>query len=137
MRIVLDTNVLLAGLFARGICEQLIDLCWGNAPRIVIVESDYILAEFAKNAETKFGVPVTEVANTVEKIRHRVEMVQPIDVAADACRDASDLPILGTAVAGNADYLITGDRDLLSLKLFQSIPVISPREFYDLIRAAN
>jgi predicted nucleic acid-binding protein len=59
--------------------------------------------------------------------------VNPIDVAADVCRDPNDLPILGTAVAGNADYVVTGDQDLLMLKSYLGITIISPREFYDLI----
>ena len=133
MRAVLDANVLLAGVFTRGVCERLLDICWENAPTIVIVCSEHILGEFADNAETKFGVPAEEVAESVDKLRYRVEIVEPSEVALDACRDADDLPVLGTAAAGNANYLVTGDRDLLVLKSFHGIPIVSPREFYDLV----
>ena len=134
MRAVLDANVLLAGVFTRGVCERLLDICWENAPAIAIVCSEHILGEFANNAETKFRVPAQEVAEALGRLRHRVETVEPSAVAADACRDAGDLPVLGTAVAGHADYLVTGDHDLLLLKSFQGIPIVSPREFYDRIR---
>jgi uncharacterized protein len=131
VRVVLDANVLLAGVFTRGVCERLLDVCWENAPAMVVVCSEHILGELGENAETKFGVPAVEVAETIEKLRHRMEVVEPSQVATDACRDADDLPVLGTAAAGNADYLVTGDRDLLTLQSFHGIPIVSPREFYD------
>ena len=132
MRVVLDANVLLAGVFTRGVCERVLDTCWENAPAIVVVGSEHILGEFADNAETKFGVPPEQIVEAVESLRHRMELVEPSEVATDACRDADDLPVLGTATAGKADYLVTGDRDLLVLKSFQGIPIVSPREFYQL-----
>jgi predicted nucleic acid-binding protein len=55
-------------------------------------------------------------------------------VAADACRDPDDLPVLGTSVAGQADYLVTGDQDLLTLRSFHGVAIVSPREFYEVIR---
>lgn len=134
MKAVLDANVLLAGVFTHGVCERILDICWENAPAIVVVCSEHILSEFADNAETKFGVPAEEIADAVDKLRHRVELVEPSEVPMDACRDRDDLPVLGTAKAGNVDYLVTGDRDLLTLKSFHGIPIASPRDFYDLIR---
>jgi len=135
VRAVLDANVLLAGVFTRGVCERVLDICWENAPAIVVVGSEHILGEFAENAEAKFGAPTAEVAEAVAKLRRRMEVVEPSAVAPDSCRDVNDLPVLGTAVAGNADYLVTGDGDLLLLKSFHGIAIVSPREFYDLIHA--
>jgi predicted nucleic acid-binding protein len=48
-----------------------------------------------------------------------------------SCRDPDDLPVLGTAVAGGASVLVTGDEDLLTLHEFQGIVILSPREFHD------
>lgn len=58
-------------------------------------------------------------------------MVAPAAVAAEACRDPNDLPVLGTAIAGGAQVLVTGDKDLLVLNKFQGILILSPRGFYD------
>lgn len=137
MKAVLDANVLLAGVFTHGVCECILDICWENAPAIAVVCSKHILNEFAEHAESKFGVPAEEAAEAVERLRHRVEVAEPSQVEPDACRDIDDLPILGTATAGKVDYLVTGDRDLLSLNSFHGIPVVSPREFYDLIREST
>ena len=57
-------------------------------------------------------------------------VVTPDVVAKDACRDINDLPVLGTAIAGGADVLVTGDKDLLILHPFQNIAILSPREFH-------
>jgi predicted nucleic acid-binding protein len=45
--------------------------------------------------------------------------------------------VLGTAVAGQADYLVTGDKQLLELGNYQGIPILSPREFYDRVRVSE
>ena len=56
---------------------------------------------------------------------------------AQICRDPDDDAILGTAVAGNADCIVTGDSDLLVLERFQDVDIISPSEFaeYEVGRA--
>ena len=134
MRVVLDANKLLAGLFTRGVCERVLDICWDPIFGILVVCSEHILGEFAANATAKFRAPADEVADAVDKLRQRVELVEPNEVPTDACRDPDDLPVLGAATAGTADYLVTGDSDLLTLGAFQGIPIISPREFYDRVR---
>jgi putative PIN family toxin of toxin-antitoxin system len=137
VRAVLDANVFLAGVFTRGVCERMLDICWDRAPAIVVVCSEHILGEFVENAVTKFGVSAEEITEVADKLRHRVEFIEPSQVPIDACRDRDDLPVLGTAMAGKADYLVTGDGDLLMLKSFHGIPILSPREFYDLVRESG
>jgi putative PIN family toxin of toxin-antitoxin system len=126
MRIVFDTNVLLAGILTRGVCEALLDLTLGNAEHTVLC-SHYILDEFLDAALRKFHAPPAEARRAVEIIRRQVEIVVPIQVAEGTCRDADDLPVLGTALAAKADCLVTGDRDLLDIQSFQEIPIVSPR----------
>jgi len=60
--------------------------------------------------------------------------VQPASVPKKACRDPDDLMVLGTALAGEADAIVTGDKDLLVLDTFESIPILSPRAFYDRLK---
>ena len=130
MRIAFDTNVLLAGVFTRGVCEALLDACVATDPH-VIIHSEHILDEFARHAKDTFGADSNTVESAVELFRSHGELVRPSDVPKDACRDPDDLPVLGTAVAGRADALVNGDQDLLALGTFGSIPILSPREIYD------
>ena len=132
MRIVFDTNVLLAGVFARGFCEVLLDACLGCEEHTIVV-SRHILREFARQAETKFGVPVGKVRSAVRVLQRHMELVEPAQVTPGACRDPNDLPVLGTILAAKADCLVTGDRDLLDLRKFSAIPILSPRAFHDLL----
>jgi uncharacterized protein len=54
-----------------------------------------------------------------------------------ACRDPDDDKLLETAVFGNADCLVTGDKDLLVLDPFQGIPIITPSGFMTLVDSAD
>jgi len=64
-------------------------------------------------------------------MRRESQWVQPVPVPEDACRDPDDLPVLGTLAAAQADCLITGDADLLSLGEYAGRPILSPREAYE------
>ena len=130
MRLVLDTHVLLSGLFTRGVCEALLDACLGTAGYMVVL-SEYILTEFAQHAETKFGAPAADVRAAVEFLRSQAELVEPADVHAEACDDPDDLPVLGTAVAGKVHCLVTGDHALLRLGQFGKIAIVAPRALYE------
>ena len=133
MRVVFDTNVLLAGVFTRGVCEAVLDECLGN-PEHAVVLSEYIFREFSRHAGSKFDVPSAEVRRLVGLLKSQVELVKPSPVPADSCRDPDDLEILGTLVSAKADCLVSGDRDLMDLKEFRTIPILSPRAFHDLLR---
>jgi predicted nucleic acid-binding protein len=79
----------------------------------------------------KFKAPVEQVEEFLSPVLEWGMMVKPAPVAPDACRDADDLLILGTALAATVDLLVTGDKDPLILGSFQRIAIISPREFCD------
>lgn len=57
-------------------------------------------------------------------------MVEPAPVPTDACPDPDDLPVLGTAVAGRATLLVTGDGELLALASHAGTAIVTPRECY-------
>jgi putative PIN family toxin of toxin-antitoxin system len=133
VRVVLDTNVLLSAMFTRGVCEALLDAAI-ESDAFAIVLSDHILKGFERHARDKFAAPPAEVAAAVDFLRRSAEIVAPARLPSRTCRDRSDLPALGTAVAANADALVTGDADLLGLVAIRGIPICSPRSFYDRLR---
>jgi putative PIN family toxin of toxin-antitoxin system len=133
VRVVFDTNVLLSGVFTRGLCEGLLDACFG-AEDHEVVASEHILREFVHHAAETFGVPAKELKLAVASLRDHLELVEPAEVAADACRDADDLPVLGTLQAAEADCLVTGDKDLLALGEFDGRPILSPRQLWQRLR---
>ncbi len=134
MRLVLDTNVLLAGIATHGICEGLVAICFRDH---TVVLSDHILDEFVEHYVGKFKGSREQAALVVDTLRRHSEIVVPVDVSRDAVGDVDDLPVLGTIVAGQADCLITGDKQLLDLESYQGIPILSPRKFYERIRTGG
>lgn len=137
MRLVLDTNVLLAGFATHGLCEALLTLCFRDHE---VVLSQHILDEVAEHYAGKFKADPEQVAVVMSFLRGNAELVTPVDVPAfphDIFDDPDDLPVLGTAVAGRAARLVTGDKKLLALDRYQEVVILSPRGFYDLIRGEN
>ncbi|MBP6002022.1 MAG: putative toxin-antitoxin system toxin component, PIN family [Pyrinomonadaceae bacterium] len=128
MRIVLDTNVLIAALISRGFCHELFEYC---ALTHELFTSDFILNEVREKLVTKFEY-TEEIANEATQLLHsQMISVRPIVLSAPVSRDSDDDNILATAAAGNCDYIITGDKDLLVLREFEEILIVTPREFID------
>lgn len=75
--------------------------------------------------------PVPSGGDTMEQ----ASMIDPVPLSPDICRDPEDVKILGLAVAGSANYIVTGDKDLLVLKEFQGIPILNPRAFSSLLHS--
>ena len=130
MRVVFDTNVIVAAFGTRGLCADLLAACLDQHE---IAVSEAILGEVAEHLADKFKLPDARVSEILVLLRDLATIIEPVAVPPDSCRDADDLPILGTLVAANADCLVTGDNDLLVLGSFQNIPILSPRASYDSI----
>lgn len=134
MRVVLDTNVLLAGVATHGLCEGIVALSFRDH---TVVLSEHILREVAEHYVGKFNASAEQAEAVVKMLRTSSNVVAPSHVPTDAFADADDLPVLGTAVAGAADCMVTGDKNLLRLGRYQGIPLLSPRDFYDRIQAES
>jgi predicted nucleic acid-binding protein len=101
------------------------------------VLSEYILNELAEHYVGKFKATDEQTSVVLDTFRKQSEIVVPASIAPDVFADADDLPVLGTAFAGQAECLITGDRKLLALANYRGIQILSPREFYDRVRAGG
>ncbi len=65
----------------------------------------------------------------MEILTSATKLVEPALLTESICRDADDDMVLATALTGNADCIVTGDKDLTDLKSFQQIPILKPSEF--------
>lgn len=131
MRVVLDTNVLLAAIATHGLCQALVTLVFRDH---VVILSEHILGEVAKHYRGKFKATKRQADAAVAVLRANGEIVEPVTVPLGTVRDKDDLPVLGTAVAGSAAVLVTGDQELLVLALFRGVAILSPRDFYERLR---
>ncbi len=129
MRVVLDTNVLIAAFIAHGVCNELLEHCALNHD---IVLSKFILDEFRNKMLGKFEFSASEVEQAVRLLESRSSIVEVVNLQAPVCRDPDDDAVIGTALAGSCDCIITGDKDLLDLSSVMGIPTVSPSAFWEL-----
>ena len=127
MKLVLDSNVLLAAFAARGLCADLFSLVLSQHELLI---SEPLLREVKRNLAGKIKLPKQHVDDIVEYLRTVGVPVTPAPVSVKARWDRSDLHVLGLAEAGEAECLITGDEDLLVLGCYRSIEILSPRDFW-------
>jgi putative PIN family toxin of toxin-antitoxin system len=130
MRIVLDANVVVAAYAARGLCESVFELCLASHE---ILLSEPLLREVRQNLAKKVKLDRQTIAAIERLLRENGAVLEPAAVAADACRDADDLHVLGLAKAGRAGCIVTGDKDMLLLKRFGRCRIVSPRQFWSLM----
>jgi putative PIN family toxin of toxin-antitoxin system len=131
MRIVLDANVIVAAFASRGLCESVFEYCLSDHEIILCAG---LLDEILRNLRQRIGLPAGVVANIQTLLRESAAMLDPAPLPPDACRDPDDVKVLGLAVASGAEFIVTGDRDLLVLRRCGGIPILSPRAFSDMIR---
>ena len=127
MRIVIDTNFLISAFIRNGVCRRLLEHFAQSNHKIVV--SEFILDEFTRTLQRKFGYELGEVETAVETLMPELVIVEPVTFPEQICLDPDDDAILGTAVAGNADCIVTGDSDLLVLDRFRDVDIILPSEF--------
>lgn len=129
VRAVIDTNVLLSGLLWRGTPHRLIEEVRVGA--LTLITSPALLAELGEvSRRPKFHAILTRSRTDLEQIvgelRRLAEIVEPPPMPAQVSRDPDDDAVLALAVASQADLIISGDADLLTLGAHAGIPIIDP-----------
>lgn len=132
MRVVFDSNVLIAAFATHGLCHSLFEICLRSHE---IVISDFILSEVEQKLVKKIKIPASGVREILSFLENHCLKAKPVPVPAGLCRDPKDMAIIGLAAASGAECLVTGDEDLLILKRFHESAIISPRQLYDRLRA--
>lgn len=129
LRVVLDTNVLVSGLAYPGSIPGRIVTAWRQGGLDVVL-SRYILDELARVLPrlSRVSLSVDEIRDLVDSFMFLADIVEPAGAQDDQLRDRADQPVLRTLLAGDANYLITGDKDLLVLT--PRYPIVTPAEFW-------
>ena len=131
MRIVFDTNVLIASFATEGICHALFEICLDQHQ---ICLSKFILEEVAEKLDKKLKMPQKRIQAIGTFLTDHVETVSHGKLNKRVCRDPKDDAILALAEAAGAEYIITGDDDLLVLRNFARASIVSPRAFWEVLR---
>lgn len=132
MRLVLDTNVLIAAFISHGVCNELFEHCVLNHE---VVLSKFIFDELKGKLIGKFKFSAREASGVVRLVKSRSTVVTTLPLTPTICRDPDDDNIIATAMAGRCTCIITGDKDLLDLKRVNGIQVLSPGSFWQFEQA--
>jgi putative PIN family toxin of toxin-antitoxin system len=126
-RVVLDTNVLISGLLG-GTATEVIRRWRGGAFDLIV--SEEIVSEYEQVLKRpKFKLPEWVVQELLDYIRSEAQWVEPHSIIESVVRDPFDAKFLEAAIAGHADWIVSGDKDLLDLGQFETVAIVSLREF--------
>lgn len=137
MRLVLDTNIAVSALLWRGAPRQLLDQIIEDS-KIELYASPILLRELSEVLHRpKFAQRLSAAGLTVEALLadyvDLVSTVAPPPLTQRVSRDPDDDAVLACAVAAHADVIVSGDQDLLMLKIFKTIPIVTATQMLDLI----
>lgn len=138
MRAVIDTNVLLSGLLWHGSPHSLIESA--RSGNLTLLSSSVLLAELTDViGRAKFTSILTHSNTSREQllaeVRQLSEIMEPAPLSEPVSRDPDDDHVLALAFAAQVDLIISGDHDLLSLKAFRGIPIVTPAEAVRIVAA--
>jgi putative PIN family toxin of toxin-antitoxin system len=136
IRAVLDTNVVLSGLLWHGTPHVLLDRV--REGTLIFISSPALLAELAEAiSRPKFDTILarsnTSRERSLVEVRELTEVIAPPPLAAPVCRDPDDDAVLALGIAASVDLIVSGDQDLLDLKTFQGIAIVTPAEALRLV----
>jgi len=133
IRAVLDTNQYVSmAIKAGGTADRLL-AAW-REERFVLLLSPPLLEELVRvlrypRLRRLIGLTATELEGLIETLLLDAELTPGRLAVHVITRDPSDNMVLACAVEGRADYIVSGDRDLLSLQSYQGIPIVRAAEF--------
>ena len=131
MKVVIDTNILVSGLMFPESVPGRIIAAWSEA-QFDVVSSHEQLAEIGRvlgysKIRRILKWDDRRIEQFIKQLCIRVEVAAPESAGVEGLRDPDDAPIVGTLIAADADFLVTGDRDLLALS--DRYPIETPAEF--------
>lgn len=126
IKVVLDTNVLISAIVFGGIPKKVLNLILKE--KFIGVTSISLMAELSEVVHKKFPFRKSDLEYLEDQMITDFEIVKPRKVLR-AVRDDDDNRVLEAAVEGGCEFIVTGDEDLLILKTFREIKIITPAEF--------
>lgn len=136
IRVVVDTNVLVSGLFSIKNSPSSQILSAIRNQKIILVISPAILEELVEVINRSRIVKLTKMSQKervefIDKLVERCDVTPGIKLQEAVSRDIKDDKFLACGFEAQADYIITGDEDLLELREYKGIRIVTPREFIE------
>jgi len=129
IKVVLDTNVIIAAFVARGLSNSVFELC---LDKFEVIISEYIIKEISKKLTEKIKIPKEKVNEIIDFLKGSCNIFNYESLKERICRDKKEDEILALAKGGSSKYIVTGDKDLLVLINFDDIRIINPRQLWEI-----
>lgn len=138
-KVVVDTNVLISGLFGIKNSPPASVLNDIRSQRIILVMSPFILEEVVEVINREKVIKRTKMSSKertdfIDKLIERSDITTGIQLSQMISRDIKDDKFLACAVEARADYVVTGDKDLLAPGKYEGIKIVTPREFLKILK---
>lgn len=131
MRVFLDTNVLVSAVATRGLCADVLrEILLAHE----LVLSTPLLAELKNILHTKIGIPQEIISDFIDVLTQDSTLSENSKLIDIDFNDKNDILILSTALNGNAELFVTGDKELLELGKIQTMRIVSPRQFWEKLK---
>lgn len=131
MRVFLDTNVLVSAFATRGLCADVLREVL-TAHELVV--SRPLLSELDQVLKKKIKMPTRLVSEVVEFLKQERPLYDAGTLPRVKIKDRSDLRIVSSALEGDADVFVTGDKELAALRRVRGLQILSPRAFWELLK---
>ena len=128
LRVVFDTNVYISAILTAGTPRVVVSESF-RREEIEILVSEAILTEIERILRLKIRRPLWDIITILIAIRQNSTLISPESELLVVTEDEADNRIIECAFQGKAQYIVSGDRHLLSLKEYQGIRILSPIEF--------
>lgn len=127
VRVVLDTNTIVSALYREGPARDILRLFYRGA--ITVVVSPFLLAELERVLTVKLRWPEGRVKRIMANLKTVAEKIEPAIRLSVFPKENADNRILECAVAGRAQFIVTGDHAFLDLREHEGIVIVTAREF--------
>ena len=135
IKIVLDTNILISSLLFKGELAGVVEL-WKKGRIIPILSRDTFDEFKTVLGYPKFSLTTQEMKVIIEEeVLPFFEVIEVTDKIKGACRDADDDKFIACAVSASADFIVTGDKDLLDMGKYKSVKILSASEFLRMFKS--
>lgn len=131
MKVFLDTNVLVSAAATRGLCADVLREVLISHQLIV---SPPLFSELENVLKKKLSLPLELISEFIEILRQDAHDLSPSGLPDVDIQDKDDLIILSSALNGDVDIFITGDKELLELHRIDNMDIISPKMFWERLK---
>ena len=131
MNIVFDSNIYIAAFATHGVCHLMLESCITEHNVFI---SDFIFGEVKEKLIKKIKLPPETVDEIISYLGEQAIVTNPKNLVSDICRDPDDDNIISLGLAAKAEYIVTGDRDLLDIGQYASLHMVSPKEFSEVLK---